>query len=96
MTLQISWSSLRPIAGSYQQLSPTTATPLTPPAGAAVAVMTATTASVRYRDDGTAPDATHGVVIPSGVAPFYYAGDLSKIQFISATGVLDVLYYATN
>jgi hypothetical protein len=94
MTLQISWSSLRPLG--YQQLTPTAATGLTPPAGAAVAVMTATTASVRYRDDGTAPDTTHGVVIPSGVAPFVYNGDLSKIQFISATGVLDVLYYATN
>jgi hypothetical protein len=95
MTLLVQLGDMKPIQGSYQQLSPVAATGLTVPAGAAAAVMSVSTASVRYRDDGSAPDATHGVVLPvttSGL-PFSYMGDLSKIQFISATGVLDILYY---
>jgi hypothetical protein len=53
--------------------------------------------SVRYRDDGVAPTAALGVVLPVTTAglPFLYAGTLSKIQFIptAATSTLDVLYY---
>lgn len=93
MTLLVQLGDAKPLG--YQQLSPTVATGLTVPSGASIAVMSVSTASVRYRDDGTAPDSTHGVVLPvttSGL-PFAYMGDLSKIQFISATGVLDILYY---
>jgi hypothetical protein len=93
MTLLVQLGDMKPIQGSYQQLSPVAATGLTVPAGAAAAVMSVSTASVRYRDDGSAPDATHGVVLQVTTSPFAYMGDLSKIQFISATGVLDILYY---
>lgn len=95
MTLQVQQGSLKPLG--FQTISPTAATGLTVPAGASIAVMSISTASVNYRDDGTAPTtaATGGVTLPvttSGL-PFVYMGDLSKIQFISATGVVNVLYY---
>jgi len=50
---------------------------------------------VRFRDDGTAPDATHGVIIPAGVAPYRYEGDLRAVQFIqtAASASMDIAYY---
>ena len=100
MTLQIQQATIRPIPNSSQQISAlTTAAPLTPPVGASLAVITVTGQSVRYKDDGTAPDATHGVIIPvTTLAPFYYWGDLAAVRFIQTTAgaVMDVLYYATT
>jgi hypothetical protein len=82
----------RPIAGSYQRLAPMTATGLTPPAGAKVAVLSVGTAAVFYRDDGVAPTSGAGVTLPVGMV-FGYASNFSLIQFISATGTVDVAYY---
>ena len=78
----------------YQHLAPTSATGLTVPAKTKYAAITISTATVFYRDDGTAPTtaAGHGVPLPAGAA-ITYAGDLATVQFISATGLVDVAYY---
>lgn len=70
------------------------ATTLTPPAGAAFAEICVETASVRYRDDGTAPTASVGMPVTSGTC-FSYAGPLSAVQFIAQSGTasVSVSYY---
>lgn len=53
------------------------------------------TAQVRWRDDGTAPSASVGVLMDVGVV-IEYDGDLSQIKFIRASatsGSLPVSYY---
>lgn len=82
----------------YQQITAGTlasATSLTVPAGANMAMIGADTAGVRFRDDGTAPTASVGVLIPAGVALFQYTGNLAALQFIAASGspVLNISYY---
>ena len=58
-------------------------------------IIVATGQNVRWRDDGTAPTATVGMLLKTTDAPFYYDGDLSAIRFIesAASGVLNVCYY---
>ena len=82
----------------YQQISaPAAATPLTVPAGARMALITVSGQSVRWRDDGTAPTAAIGVLLPvttSGL-PFQYSGTLTAFQVIqtAASATVDVAYY---
>lgn len=78
----------------YQQISGPSNSALTVPAGARVCVITVTGQSVRYRSDGTNPDSTHGIVIPVGLAPYLFQGDLSTVRFTqsSATAVMDIEY----
>lgn len=82
----------------YCQLTPTSATALSAcsggiPATANMIMMTADTATVRWRDDGTAPTTTTGLTLIFAQQPFLYTGTLSKLQFISATGILNVSFY---
>ena len=99
MTLQTIPAQVKPLG--YQQLSAATlaaATHLSPPAGATMAVIVdaVSATAVRYRDDGTAPDATHGISVAGpNYPPLVYTGDLAAIQFILSTGapILDILYY---
>lgn len=51
-------------------------------------------ASVRYRDDGTAPTASVGMNLNIGDV-LKFDGDLTKLRFIqqSATATLNVIYY---
>lgn len=58
-------------------------------------LMVATGQNVRWRDDGTAPTASVGMLMKTTDAPFYYDGDLSAIRFLesSASAVLNVNYY---
>lgn len=84
----------------YCQLSPVAATALAScaggiPAGANTILMSADTANIRWRDDGTAPTTSVGMSLVFGQIPVTYNGPLSKIQFISATGVLNVTFYRT-
>jgi hypothetical protein len=53
-----------------------------------------TTSSARWRDDGTAPTSTVGMILSTGVE-LDYSGDPTMIQFITATGspILDISYY---
>ncbi len=81
----------------FQQISAATlaaSTPLTVPAGATVAFVNAEAAGVRWRDDGTAPTATIGVILGAG-QQLIYSGNLTAIQFILQSGspILDVEYY---
>lgn len=59
-----------------------------------IAMIIAETQSVRWRDDGTAPTASVGMLLPVNT-PFIYDGDLNKIQFIetTASASLSVSYY---
>jgi hypothetical protein len=88
----------------YQQLTSfSAATNLTVPAGATYALInvegTAGTDTVRWRDDGTAPTTSVGMLMNATGdqrwPPLLYAGNLSTIQFIVAAGnpKVNVSYY---
>lgn len=87
----------------YQQLSAGTlasATALTIPAAVAAlqpgyAMIQANGGTVRWRDDGTNPTASVGMLIPDG-GELNYVGDISAIKFILSTSspILDVSIYA--
>jgi hypothetical protein len=80
----------------YQQItSLSAATALTVPAGATMAIITAQTQGVRWRDDGTNPSATVGMPIAAG-GSLEYGGPLSAIKFIeqTASAALNVAFYA--
>lgn len=55
-------------------------------ANAAIFSCFATTGAIRFRSDGTAPTATVGMRIVTGIEPYLYQGDLHKLQFISEGG----------
>lgn len=71
-------SPLKPIAGSHEAITvSTTAETLTPPGGAAIAVLTVegtTDEGIRWRDDGTAVTATTGHFLVVGSLPMVVAG----------------------
>lgn len=89
----------------YQQIVAATlvaATKLTVPApiggynpGYAVIQCDVASTAVRWRDDGTAPTTTVGMILSAG-QELDYSGDLSMIQFIASTGspILNVSFYA--
>lgn len=60
-----------------------------------IAIITPEVAGVRWRDDGTAPTATVGMPLASGVT-LQYDGDLTKIRFIQQTAgaIINISYYA--
>lgn len=87
--LPIHWIPL-----GYQQVTLTgTAAGLTVPVGATMGMFSVETQSARFRDDGTAPTASVGIVIPVGIAPFCYTGNLSALLLIGAGSILNVSYY---
>lgn len=70
------------------------------PAGSQFAVISIETETVRYRDDGTNPTATVGVLLPLTVTlgePWVYSSPagLSKITFIAttATSTITAAFY---
>jgi hypothetical protein len=82
----------------FQQIGASTlaaATKLTVPAGADLAIIRTETANVRWRDDGTTPTSSVGMLMASTDPVFEYSGTLSAIQFIAVSGnpVLDVAFY---
>lgn len=88
-----------PSGPSQMGLGVVTATALTYPAGTTTAVCTVEGQSVRYRDDGTAPTATVGTLLPIGTFVTLRLRSLSNAtwaQFIqtAATATLDCSYYA--
>lgn len=87
-------SSYTPLG--YEQLATlTTAQSLTVPGGATFAYIGAEGDDLRWRDDGTSPNATTGMILPENTY-FWYDGDLAAIEFIEITGsgVLNVSYYS--
>jgi hypothetical protein len=85
---------LTPLGPSQLGLAVSTATHLTPPMGATVAIVTVESQAIRWRDDGPAPTATAGHPVQAG-AQLVYSGDLSAIQIIqqAASATVDVAYY---
>ena len=81
----------------YQQLTPDSATGLTVPGGATMALIQAVTQNVRWRDDGTNPETALGMRISAG-EEFWYTGNLDAIKFIEevASTQLNVSYYSTD
>ena len=89
--------SQRYVPLGFQQLDATAlsaAVGLTVPPGANYALLIAETAGVRWRDDGTAPTSSVGMLIAQD-ATLEYSGNLSMIKFIAASGspLLNVSYY---
>ena len=60
-----------------------------------IAIITAESQAVRWRDDGTDPSGTVGMPLASG-ATLQYDGDLTKIRFIeqAASAKLNITYYS--
>lgn len=80
----------------YEQITSLSASAaLTVPAGATRAIITAEAQGVRWRDDGVAPTASVGMILPVLVT-LSYDGDLNRIRFIqqAASAILNVSYYA--
>lgn len=60
-----------------------------------IAIITAETQAVRWRDDDVAPTASVGMPLAAG-STLQYDGDLTKIRFIeqTASAKINVTYYA--
>jgi len=58
------------------------------------ALISCETQGVRWRDDGTSPSASVGMILPAD-APLQYDGDLNRIQFIqqAPSAKLNISYY---
>lgn len=82
----------------YQQLTIDATTPatLTVPAGTVKALIKCETQAIRVRDDGTAPSATVGYPVATGVE-FVYTGPFAALKIIGqvASAVVNVLYYGS-
>ena len=79
----------------YEQLATlTSAAALTPPAGSVLAVMVGETQSIRWRDDGTNPTASVGMLLTAGTI-LEFTGNLAAFRAIEATSAakLNVSYY---
>ena len=86
-------AAMRPL-GFQQITSLSAATGLTVPQGALIALIQAEAQDVRWRDDGTSPTASVGIVLGAGVT-LPYTGDLSAIKLIEilASAKLNIAYY---
>jgi hypothetical protein len=82
----------------YQQLTSAGAV-LTPtvPSGASWALIKTETKAVRWRDDGTNPDGSTGMLLDVG-DEFWYTGALNKLRLIedgaTSTAKVSIAYYA--
>ena len=79
----------------YEQITDlSSAETLTPPLGTRLVIVQCETQAVRWRDDGTAPTATVGMPLATGVDKVY-TGDFSAIKFIEqvAGAKLNISYY---
>ncbi len=88
--------NMRPV-GVIAMPTITSATIMPVPAGADVALISPETQNIRWRDDGTAPTATVGMILYTGDT-LWYSGDLSKLQLIevAATAGGHVAFYDTD
>lgn len=81
--------------GFQQITSLSSATALTIPSGAQMAIVQAEDQNVRWRDDGTAPTASVGMQLAAGAALQYTAAQLPQLEFIEETSgaILNISYY---
>jgi hypothetical protein len=83
----------------YQQITSLTAsTALTVPAGTQMALVQAESQAVRWRDDGTDPTATVGMILGAGETLEYDSSQLSVVEFIEVTvgAKLNINYYGVQ
>lgn len=85
-------------AKGYQQFAAgavDTATALTVPDGASVAIFKPAAQAIRFRDDGTNPTAAIGYPVAVGAEYVYASSSLPRVRIIASTAgaALDVLYY---
>lgn len=66
------------------------------PAYSSFVMLQANTQNIRWRDDGTAPTASVGMVLVAGAAPLIYSGSIAALQFIYVTSgaTLEASFYA--
>ena len=79
----------------YEQITGmTSATALTVPTGAHFAIIQAEAQNVRWRDDGTDPTASVGMLLVAD-QDIFYSGNLNNIRFFEASSgaILNVTYY---
>jgi hypothetical protein len=78
----------------YQQITDLDSAVNLSPGSATLALIQAETKSVRWRDDGVAPDVNTGMLLATG-SVMEYDGNLSAIQFIEtdASATLNISYY---
>lgn len=79
----------------YAQITPTVATGLTPPAQTNYAVIVCETFQCRWRDDGTDPTASVGMLLPAGTY-MTYTGNLKALKFIDTSAgacKVNISYY---
>jgi len=90
----VDFGVITPVAG-FEQITPSTATALTVPATAKIAVITIEGQTVRWRDDGTSPTASVGFLLAVGSTMTYKPSSLALIKFIqtTATATVSVAYY---
>jgi len=85
-------------AGGYRQMTGIAASTglTTPPANTRRAIIQAEAQAIRWRDDGTAPTASVGMLIPAGGELRYDGSDMSAIKLIQVTtgAIANVAYYA--
>lgn len=83
-------------AVGYVQVTPATATTPTLPPATKYAWIIAEAQAVRFRDDGEAPTATVGFLLPVGVPYLLSSENLAKFECIAATAgaILNFLCYA--
>jgi hypothetical protein len=93
--IQIQDATLTP-EGYEQLVALGSASNLTVPAGARMALIQAVDQNVRWRDDATPPTSSVGMRISAG-EEFWYTGNLDAIQFIEevASSQLNVSYYSS-
>lgn len=86
--------NLTPV-GHQQLTSVGSATALTVPAGARVAIIQAETKDCRWRDDGTNPTSGVGIILSATGSPLFYTGTLSAFKIIetAASAKVNVAYY---
>lgn len=93
------FGGLKIIPLGHQQLTLTTGTvqSCTVPSGANAGVFTIEGASARFRDDGTNPTSSVGMLLAVGQLPLEYQGNLSNLRFIGGAGgcIVNVAYYRT-
>ena len=87
------------VALGYQQINDlSSASTLTVPTGARIALIQCRDQAVRWRDDGTSPIGTVGMVIDAGFDFWYTGGNagLTAIKFIEVTAgaELNISYYS--
>jgi hypothetical protein len=63
-----------------------------------LALLVAGTGSLRFRDDGTAPTPSLGVLLATGLAPYEYSGDISQLALVGVSGTVavSIAFYATR